>query len=140
MSLVVQIGRTLVFEGLDQAANYRQYVCKTLRGSPADIVTLCGNKLSGRGVVLGSGFKVVPVEQAPCRFGTIPRGQQVSTTHTVVVMVCCACLQSRRAVKTKWHAGGTHKEQRCVCMCPAWLAGWDACSCDAVRSSGRGPD
>lgn len=67
----------MVFEGLDQAANYRQYVCKTLRGSLADIVTLCGNKLSGRGVVLGSGFKVMPIEQAPCRFGTIPKGQQV---------------------------------------------------------------
>jgi len=67
----------MVFEGLDQAANYRQYVCKTLRGSLADIVTLCGNKLSGRGVVLGSGFKVMPIEQAPCRFGTIPKSQQV---------------------------------------------------------------
>jgi hypothetical protein len=72
-----QIGRTLVFEALDQAANYRQYVCKTLGGAPADIVTLCGNKLSGRGVIMGSGFKVVAVEQAPCRFGTIPGGQQV---------------------------------------------------------------
>jgi hypothetical protein len=66
-----------VFEDLDQAAKYRQYVCNTLKSSSADIVTLCGNKLSGRGVVLGSGFKVVPVEQAPCRFGTIPRAQQV---------------------------------------------------------------
>lgn len=66
-----------MFESLDQAASYRQYVCKTLRGSPADIVSLCGKKLSGRGVVLGSGFKVLPVEQAPCRFGTIPRRQQV---------------------------------------------------------------
>lgn len=73
----VQLGRTLVFENLDDAASYRQYVCQTLKGSPADIVTLCGNKLSGRGVVLGSGFRVVPVEQAACRFGTIPRGQQV---------------------------------------------------------------
>lgn len=76
-SATPQIGRTMVFEGLDQAANYRQYVCKTLRGSLADIVTLCGNKLSGRGVVLGSGFKVMPIEQAPCRFGTIPKSQQV---------------------------------------------------------------
>lgn len=66
-----------MFEDLDQAAKYRQYVCNTLKSSSADIVTLCGNKLSGRGVVLGSGFKVMPVEQAPCRFGTIPRAQQV---------------------------------------------------------------
>lgn len=85
----VQIGRTLVFECLDQAATYRQYVCKTLRGSPADIVTLCGNKLSGRGVVLGSGFKVVPVEQAPCRFGTIPRGQQVRMCAYRYIVGCC---------------------------------------------------
>jgi hypothetical protein len=67
----------MVFDDLDQAAKYRQYVCNTLKSSSADIVTLCGNKLSGRGVVLGSGFKVMPVEQAPCRFGTIPRAQQV---------------------------------------------------------------
>jgi hypothetical protein len=73
----VQIGRTLVFENLQQAASYREYVCQTLRGNCADLVTLCGNKLSGRGVVLGSGFRVLPIEQAPCRFGTIPKGQQV---------------------------------------------------------------
>jgi hypothetical protein len=73
----VQIGRTLVFESLEQAASYREYVCQMLRGNCADLVTLCGNKLSGRGVVLGSGFRVLPIEQAPCRFGTIPKGQQV---------------------------------------------------------------
>jgi hypothetical protein len=110
---VTQIGRTLVFEGLDQAANYRQYVCKTLRGSPADIVTLCGNKLSGRGVVLGSGFKVVPVEQAPCRFGTIPRGQQVSLRghawrRLVLVLLCIGGSQVALATD------GTCKSVGCV--------------------------
>lgn len=89
----VQIGRTLVFEDLDQAANYRKYVCTTLRSSSADIVTLCGNKLSGRGVVLGSGFRVVPVEQAPCRFGTIPRAQQVGVTCAGRRQQPCALLE-----------------------------------------------
>lgn len=117
---IVQIGRTLVFESLDQAATYRQYVCKTLRGSPADIVTLCGNKLSGRGVVLGSGFKVVPVEQAPCRFGTIPRGQQVgmcaqtATACMQTIVVCAACKRSLLYNALKLLV--LHKTM-CVCAC-----------------------
>lgn len=88
----MQIGRTLVFESLEQAASYREYVCQTLRGNCADLVTLCGNKLSGRGVVLGSGFRVLPIEQAPCRFGTIPKGQQVRHACTACRPRCFSSL------------------------------------------------
>jgi hypothetical protein len=66
----------MVFESVDQAAQYREYAC-ALRASVPDIITLCGGKLSGRGVVMGSSFRVVPVAEAAYRFGTIPAGQQV---------------------------------------------------------------
>lgn len=74
---VLQLGRTLVFETIDQGAQYRQYAIKVLKASVPDIVTLDGGKLSGRGVVLGSGFRVCNIEDAMCRFGGIPAGQQV---------------------------------------------------------------
>lgn len=74
---LLQLGRTLVFETVDQGAQYRQYAIKALRASVPDIVTLDGGKLSGRGVVVGSGFRVCSIEDAMCRFGSIPAGQQV---------------------------------------------------------------
>lgn len=76
---LLQLGRTLVFETVDQGAQYRQYAIKALRASVPDIVTLDGGKLSGRGVVLGSGFRVCKIEEAQCRFGTIPASHQVSS-------------------------------------------------------------
>ncbi|KXZ46758.1 hypothetical protein GPECTOR_41g723 [Gonium pectorale] len=71
-----QLGRTLVFETLDQAAAYRTYVVQTL-GTPSlgDIYTLDGGKLSGRGVVAGSGFRVVPLDDAAVRFGAAQSSQ-----------------------------------------------------------------
>eukprot|EP00775_Hariotina_reticulata_P002831 gene2831-3124_t len=65
--LYAQVGRTMVFESIDQAAQYRHYVIKELRGSVGDIVTLDKGKLSGRGVVLGSTFKVCGIDEAPFR-------------------------------------------------------------------------
>ncbi|KAG2443092.1 hypothetical protein HYH02_009506 [Chlamydomonas schloesseri] len=64
-----QLGRTLLFETLDQAAAYRTYVLQSLGTSMGDVYTLDGGKLSGRGVVVGSGFRVLPLEDAPVRFG-----------------------------------------------------------------------
>lgn len=134
--LVSQIGRTLVFESLDQAANYRQYVCKTLRGSPADIVTLCGNKLSGRGVVLGSGFKVVPVEQAPCRFGTIPKGQQVGRERCLHLLFMLARIDGVLMKHVPRQQGTTQRlclagvlvmcclRLQSYCSCVVYAAGW----------------
>ncbi|KAF8056436.1 SMCHD1 [Scenedesmus sp. PABB004] len=77
--MYAQMGRTLVFETIKQAAEYRQWVVQTLRGTTADIVTLDEGKLSGRGVVVGSNFRVLPVSDAPFRFGTIPPGQQAAS-------------------------------------------------------------
>jgi hypothetical protein len=71
--LYSQLGRSLVFEALPQAAAYRRYVTQSLRGSVGDVLTLDGGKLSGRGVVLGTGFRVPPLAQAAVRFGTAPR-------------------------------------------------------------------
>jgi hypothetical protein len=73
--LSLQLGRTLVFETLDQAAAYRACVVNTLKTSTADIVTLDDNKLSGRGVVVGSNFRVCSIQEAPFRFGTRPAGE-----------------------------------------------------------------
>jgi hypothetical protein len=68
----------MVFESIDQAAQYRHFVIKDLRGSVGDIVTLDKGKLSGRGVVLGSTFKVCGIDEAPFRFATVPPSHQVS--------------------------------------------------------------
>jgi hypothetical protein len=84
----LQLGRTLVFETLDQAAAYRACVVNTLKTSTADIVTLDGNKLSGRGVVVGSNFRVCSIQEAPFRFGTRPAGElQVGVKATAHVIL-----------------------------------------------------
>ncbi|GIL94923.1 hypothetical protein Vretimale_1033 [Volvox reticuliferus] len=71
-----QLGRTLVFETLDQAAAYRTYVVQALGcAGLGDIYTLDGGKLSGRGVVVGSGFRVVALEDAVVRFGATQTSQ-----------------------------------------------------------------
>ncbi|GLI61005.1 hypothetical protein VaNZ11_003267, partial [Volvox africanus] len=71
-----QLGRTLVFETLDQAAAYRTYVVQALGcAGLGDIYTLDGGKLSGRGVVVGSGFRVVALEDAAVRFGATQNSQ-----------------------------------------------------------------
>ncbi|GLC56261.1 hypothetical protein PLESTB_001085700 [Pleodorina starrii] len=71
-----QLGRTLVFETLDQAAAYRTYVVQALGcAGLGDIYTLDGGKLSGRGVVVGSGFRVVALEDAVVRFGAAQNSQ-----------------------------------------------------------------
>eukprot|EP00198_Chlamydomonas_reinhardtii_P012225 XP_001701562.1 predicted protein [Chlamydomonas reinhardtii] len=72
-----QLGRTLLFETLDQAAAYRAYVLQSLGTAMGDVYTLDGGKLSGRGVVVGSGFRVLPLEEAPVRFGA-GQGQQAA--------------------------------------------------------------
>eukprot|EP00798_Chlamydomonas_sp_ICE-L_P006659 gene6659-3323_t len=77
--LYSQIGKTLVFETLEKAAAYRQFVTQGLRYSLGDIYTLDHQKLSGRGVVVGSGFRVLGIQEAPLRFGA----QSPSKTATV---------------------------------------------------------
>lgn len=62
---------------METAAQYRQYVTQVLRTSMADIFTLDHQKLSGRGVVVGSSFRVLPLEEAHFRFGNAPAGMQV---------------------------------------------------------------
>ncbi|PNH02580.1 Structural maintenance of chromosomes flexible hinge domain-containing protein 1 [Tetrabaena socialis] len=65
-----QLSRTLVFQTQDQAAKYRKDVVETLNAPGlGDVLSLDGGKLSGRGVVMGSSFRVVPVEEAQTRFG-----------------------------------------------------------------------
>jgi len=76
--LYSQIGRTLMFETLDSAAAYRQLVAQVLRSSLPTVVSLDGGKLSSTGVVAGSGFKVVPVQQAAQCFGMAPDAPQRS--------------------------------------------------------------
>lgn len=49
---------TLVFDTLENAAGYKQSLVQQLRVTSGDIITLCGQKLSGRGVVSGSSFQV----------------------------------------------------------------------------------
>ncbi len=49
---------------------------QSLGTSMGDVYTLDGGKLSGRGVVVGSGFRVLPLEDAPVRFGA-GQGPQV---------------------------------------------------------------
>jgi uncharacterized protein (DUF697 family) len=65
-----QVGRTLVFETLQQGAAYRQLVTQQLRGSVPDVVSLDGGRLAASGMVAGSGFQVVPLQQAACCFGS----------------------------------------------------------------------
>lgn len=90
---MLQLGRTLVFETVDQGAQYRQYAIKALRASVPDIVTLCGGKLSGRGVVVGSGFRVCSIEEAQCRFGSISAGHHV-TGHATALTQCTAATEA----------------------------------------------
>lgn len=97
-----QLGRTLVFETLDQAAAYRACVVNSLKTSTADIVTLDGSKLSGRGVVVGSNFRVCPIQEAPFRFGSRPAGElQVGAASAACDAFCkiasmwCMCLSLR---------------------------------------------
>ena len=66
-----------MFETLDSAAAYRQLVAQVLRSSLPTVVSLDGGKLSSTGVVAGSGFKVVPVQQAAQCFGMAPDAPQV---------------------------------------------------------------
>ncbi|GBF97420.1 hypothetical protein Rsub_09586 [Raphidocelis subcapitata] len=68
--MYAQLGRSLVFEGMEQAARYRQLVTQVLRSSMADVFTLDGQKISGRGVVVGSSFRVPPLEETHFRFGS----------------------------------------------------------------------
>ncbi|EFJ52379.1 hypothetical protein VOLCADRAFT_86759 [Volvox carteri f. nagariensis] len=80
-----QLGRTLVFETLDQAAAYRTYVVQALGcAGLGDIYTLDGGKLSGRGVVVGSGFRVAALEDAVVRFGAA-QGSQLYAKPTVYI-------------------------------------------------------
>ena len=74
-ALIPQLGRTLVFETLDQAAAYRACVVNSLKTSTADIVTLDGSKLSGRGVVVGSICRVCPIQEAHFCFGSRQAGE-----------------------------------------------------------------
>lgn len=67
-----------MFETLDSAAAYRQLVAQVLRSSLPTVVSLDGGKLSSTGVVAGSGFKVVPVQQAAQCFGMAPDAPQRS--------------------------------------------------------------
>lgn len=74
----VQLGRTLVFETLQQGAAYRQLVTQQLRGSVPDVVSLDGGRLAASGMVAGSGFQVVPLQEAACCFGSSEAGVSVS--------------------------------------------------------------
>jgi hypothetical protein len=65
------IGTTMVFDTLDNAAAYRQTLVQRLKVSCGDIITLDGNRLSGRGVVSGSSFHVAACgDKAEYIFGT----------------------------------------------------------------------
>jgi len=68
--LYAQLGRSLVFETMPQAARYRQLVTQVLRSSMADLFTLDGQKISGRGVVVGSSFRVPALGETAFRFGS----------------------------------------------------------------------
>lgn len=68
-------GPALVFESLESAAAYRELVVRRLRGGVSDIVTLDCRRITGRGIVSGSGFNVPPLERAEWRFGSLGGGQ-----------------------------------------------------------------
>lgn len=72
------------------------FLLQSLGTAMGDVYTLDGGKLSGRGVVVGSGFRVLPLEEAPVRFGA-GQGQQVGVG--------------------RWTRGAMHG----VTGCAAWL-------------------
>lgn len=74
------LGRCVIFETMSQAAAYRTYVTQVLgSGSIGDLYTLDGRRMSGRGVISGSNHRVYELEDAPCRFGSVPAGQSAAT-------------------------------------------------------------
>ncbi|KAK9820414.1 hypothetical protein WJX72_010046 [[Myrmecia] bisecta] len=64
------LGQTLVFDTLDHAQAYREFMTQVLKAGTGDIFTLCGHKISGRGIIGGSGFKVPPLDELQHRFGS----------------------------------------------------------------------
>eukprot|EP00878_Enallax_costatus_P010991 GHUV01011479.1.p1 GENE.GHUV01011479.1~~GHUV01011479.1.p1 ORF type:complete len:515 (+),score=199.79 GHUV01011479.1:1894-3438(+) len=104
--MFAQLGRTLVFETVNQGAQYRQYAIKALGASVPDIVTLCGGKLSGRGVVVGSGFRVCSIQDAPCRFGSIPAWQQMAGHASTLTQCTAAAEAAAEALQQQEAAAG----------------------------------
>uniref|UniRef100_A0A1D2ABE5 SMCHD1 ribosomal S5 domain-containing protein n=1 Tax=Auxenochlorella protothecoides TaxID=3075 RepID=A0A1D2ABE5_AUXPR len=76
-------GPALVFESLESAAAYRELVVRRLRGGVSDIVTLDCRRITGRGIVSGSGFNVPPLERAEWRFGSLGGGQEAQAAVAV---------------------------------------------------------
>ncbi|KAL4443930.1 hypothetical protein ABPG75_011667 [Micractinium tetrahymenae] len=64
------LGGALVFERLQEAEEYREFLSMKLRASAGTILTLDGRRISSQGIVSGASFRVVPLEQADARFGS----------------------------------------------------------------------
>lgn len=72
------LGSTLVFETMEQAADYREYVCQKLKSNVGDILTLDMGRISSKGIVSGSSFRPPPLDQADYLIGSTPGGQRGS--------------------------------------------------------------
>lgn len=64
------LGNVLLFETLADASAYRELVTQKLESGMADIVTLDGRRITSKGITSGSNFRVPPLAEAPCRFGS----------------------------------------------------------------------
>ncbi|KAI8466921.1 MAG: hypothetical protein J3K34DRAFT_524164 [Monoraphidium minutum] len=102
--MYAQLGRSLVFETMEQAAKYRQTVTQVLRTNLSDIFTLDGQKISGRGVVVGSSFRVTPLADALFRFGSRGgggggQGAGLSPQQDEVWQALVAALEAKEAAE-----------------------------------------
>lgn len=48
-----------------------------LESGMSDVVSLDGGRISSKGITSGSGFRVAPLAEAPCRFGSSHQAQAV---------------------------------------------------------------
>ncbi|KAL0055143.1 hypothetical protein WJX82_007626 [Trebouxia sp. C0006] len=64
------LGNVLLFETLADASAYRELVTQKLESGMADIVTLDGRRITSKGITSGSNFRVPPLAEAPCCFGS----------------------------------------------------------------------
>ncbi|KAK9800826.1 hypothetical protein WJX73_002958 [Symbiochloris irregularis] len=72
--LYPMMGPVLVFETLEHASNYREYITQELKSNTSDIVTLDMRKISSKGIVFGSSFHVAPLADMPAHFAFAPSG------------------------------------------------------------------